>query len=748
MKKSKSISIAVFALLLLHSCSTKKDTFVSRNFHALTTKYNVLFNGKEAFKKGLEEIANKHQDNYWKRLQIEPITFDDSFIEIPEFKGGGGPGFGFDENNEEEQSKNQTPFERAEEKAVKAIQKHSINPYGYERNRQIDDAYLLLGKARYYTQRFIPAVEALNYVVENYPKANLINETLVWRAKANLRLGNEKLAIETMKLLVDREKNEDDLPDRISEQAHTALAMAYEQTDTIEKVKYHLIKATETIKNREQSARNLYVLGQIYSEENKKDSARLVFKRIAETRKFPHKYRIHAEIELAKNTEKDSTSTAMIERFKKMIKNIDNRKYLDELYYQIGVLEENRDSIKKAISYYKKSLEAKNGSKYQKTFTYEKLGNLAFKESDYIVAGAYYDSIAQVVPKEFENERRIRRIKRKNRGLTSLRKFDKVVTNNDSILRLVAMSKKDRVTYFQKHIEKLKEEEEERKQQALNAQNFGNAFSLNTMSNIGGAKGKWYFYNNQSLGFGKADFEKVWGTRKLEDNWRWSNKKTTDATSNSIVKKDSIQKENDKFSIKTYLSKIPKKKQTIDSLVTLRNDALYQLGLIYKERFKNPLLSTKNFKRLLSLQKDKDLILPINYHLYQLYSQTKNNAKANIHKQVILSEYPKSIFAQIIASPNKKIISKSKVNEIEKKYKKVYYVYKKKEYEQVVKSIDSLLPSIQNSKLIPKFELLKAMAIGKYQTTENYKKALEFVAYSYANTEQGKKAKEIITLIQ
>lgn len=745
MKKTKSISIVIFALFLLHSCSTKKDTFISRNFHALTTKYNVLFNGKEAFKKGLEEIANKHQDNYWKRLQIEPITFDDSFIEVPEFKGGG-PGLGFDGGGNEQENKTQTPFDKAEEKAVKAIQKHSINPYGYERNRQIDDAYLLLGKARYYTQRFIPAVEALNYVIENYPKANLINETKVWRAKANLRLGNEKLAIETMQLLIDREKNEDDLPDAIKEQAHTTLAMAYEQTDTIEKVKYHLKKATETIKNKEQSARNLFVLGQIYSEENKKDSARMVFKRIVDTRKFPYKYRIHATIELAKNTVKDSSSLALIERFKKMTKNIDNRKYLDELYYQIGVLEEKRDSVHEAISYYKKSLKTKNGSPYQKTFTYEKLGNIAFNELDYITAGMYYDSVAQIVPKEFKNERRIRRIKRKNKGLTALRKYDEVVANNDSILRLVAMSKEDRATYFEKYIEKLKKEEEERKQQALNAQNFGSSFGVKSLTNT--AKGKWYFYNTQSLGFGKATFEKVWGNRKLEDNWRWADKNTNNTNANNVTKKDSVSKNEDKFKLITYLSKIPKKKQVIDSLVYQRNDALYQLGLIYKEQFKNAPLSIQNFERLLKVNNDENLILPINYHLYQLYVNANNKEKENLHKNIIVQQYPESVFAQIISSPNKKISTKNKVDEVEKKYKKIYYKYKNKKYEEVVKSVDSLSPSIQNSKLIPKFELLKAMAMGKYQSTKNYKKALEFVAFSYANTQEGKKAKEIINQIK
>jgi hypothetical protein len=34
-----------------------------------------------------------------------------------------------------------------------------------ERNFQIDEAYLLLGKARYYDQRFIPALDAIIFYI-------------------------------------------------------------------------------------------------------------------------------------------------------------------------------------------------------------------------------------------------------------------------------------------------------------------------------------------------------------------------------------------------------------------------------------------------------------------------------------------------------------------------------------------------------------------------------------------------------
>ncbi len=62
------------------------------------------------------------------------------------------------------QTKN-ADFERAEEKAIKAIQLHGMNIGGKEKNPQIDEAYLLLGQARYFDNRFVPAMAAFNNIL-------------------------------------------------------------------------------------------------------------------------------------------------------------------------------------------------------------------------------------------------------------------------------------------------------------------------------------------------------------------------------------------------------------------------------------------------------------------------------------------------------------------------------------------------------------------------------------------------------
>ena len=734
MKYFKKTTFLFVIVLITASCSTKKDTVITRNWHAINTKFNVLFNGKEAFKDGVDEINDKYKDDWFKQLPIEPIEFEEDKIAIPKF----GPGAGFNKNNGQQTQQNLTTFEKAEEKAVKAIQKHGMNINGTERNRQIDDAYLLLGKARYYSQRFIPAIEAFNYVIANYPNADLIAETKIWRAKTNVRLDNEDTAIESMKLLlVVRDTLEADLPDEIKEQAHTAMAMAYVKSDSLENAKKHLRLATRTLKNKEQGARNLFVLGQMYSLEGKKDSAIIVFKKLIDFKKAPYKYKIHANIELARNFSKDSSSTDLLEKFQKLIKNRDNRPYLDELYYQKAVLHENNDSTKLAIDNYNKSLRALNGSEKQKTFTYEKLGNLYFKNNEYQYASAYYDSVLKTSKDSIDL--RIRRVKRKHKNLASLIKYEDVVTTNDSILRLASMPIDERKLYFEKYIEDLKEADKKVAQLKLNQAAFGDAFNNNSLQS--NSRGQWYFYNNQSLNFGRTEFKRIWGDRPLEDDWRWSEKAFTNnsnSDSTQVVTKDI------RYDLDSYLATIPSKKATLDSLKTTRNTALYELGLIYKEQFKNPQIAIQRLERVADLNPDKSLILPINWHLYQIYKNLGNTEKAEKHKNVILTNYADTKFAQVILNPNKKIEEEITVNEIENTYKEVYYLYKENKYEETIAKIDEIVATVPNSELIPKFELLKAYAIGKYKNKQAYKIALEYVAVSYGNTEEGKKAKEIV----
>jgi len=130
--------------------------------------------------------------------------------------------------------------------------------------------------------------------------------------------------------------------------------------------------------------------------------------------------------------------------------------------------------------------------------------------------------------------------------------------------------------------------------------------------------------------------------------------------------------------------------------------------------------------------------------LYQIYNNLGDVENAEKHKNVILTKYADTKFAQVILNPNTITEEEVAISEVEKGYKEMYYLYKENKFEEVISKINEFVATIPNSGLVPKFELLKAYAIGKYQDTEAYEVALNFVAVSYGSTEEGKKAKAIL----
>jgi len=721
-------------LILFFSCSTKKNSIVNRNIHALTTKYNVLYNGQVAFDQAKLQLDDNYDDNFWKLLPIEPLKIEEEeeIIEIPSAK----------KTKQDTQGESTAQgFDKAEEKAIKAVQKHSMDINGKERNRQIDDAYLLLGKARYYSQRFVPSLEAFNYILEHHSDTEIKDLARVWQAKALVRLQNEELAIETLEYLL---KNLN-LPLEIIEDGHTAMAMAYQAIDSTDLVIRHLDSAVIFSVDPKQKARNLFILGQLYRNEQKADTSNLVFEKLIQFKKAPHRYKIHAQIDRAKNyTQQDSTKL-QISILEKLIADRDNRPYLDELYYQKGHIEMQNDSINIAISDFEKSLGVTQSKEYQKELTYEQLGNIYFDKANFEIAGAYYDSVVQITKNE--NEKRIRRIVRKRENLEEVITYENIAQNNDSILKISALSKPEQELFYQQFIDSIKKADELAKIKLENTLITTNGFgSLNDDTSKSGSKGgKFYFYNTSVAGFGKQEFKRAWGNRPLDDNWRLSTKKAVNKNpkETGILASANTFDTSKKYELDYYISRIPTEKKEIDSITTIRNDAYYKLGIIYKEQFKEYQLAAERLEKLLSFNPIEKLILPTNYHLYKIYANF-DESKSNKYKKIVVDNYPESRYANIIMNPEKVLTSNEIDNSPEGIYNDAYCDFDFQHYDKALSKTEKALQLFENETIAPKLELLKAYILMKIKGVDAFKEALSYVALSYPNTEEGKHAVKIL----
>ncbi len=765
MKTSTYKYFLLFGLVgFLIACSTKKNKFINRNYHAVTTEYNVLYNGNLALDAGVNELKTTYNDNFWELLPVERMQL-----------------------TEEEMSPNdkRNPnFERAEEKATKAIQKHSMYMGGSEKNPQIDEAHLLLGQSRYFDNRYVPALEAFNYILYKYPDSDKIGEAKVWRAKTNIRLESEGVAIKNLKLLLE---NKTKLDDQVYADANAILAEAYIKTESLDSALVVLKKAAEFTKQKEERARYYFITGQLYQKLNYPDSAYAAFQQVIDMkRKSPRRYVIQAHAQQAGQFDyKNGDTLVFMEKYNDLLKDRENRPYLDIINHQVGLFYDKQDLDENAVKYYNKSLRAKTDSKdrYLKASNYRNIAEINFEKAKYPTAGLYYDSTMVYLDKR---SREFKNIKKKRDNLEDVIKYEAIAQVNDSILHAVSLSDDAKKDYYQAYIEKLKIQEEAererlekeaRRQENMAASGgiqpmalgsdksskFGavvpkdaaksatksgfrngstataNQLSGGTSSNGGG---KFYFYTPSTVSYGKLEFTKRWGKRPLADNWRWASD-LRNVTGTQGTDADSLAVENNedwalepRFTPEYYIAQLPTSQTVLDSLAKERNFAYYQLGTIYKEKFKEYQRAADKLEKLLQNNPEERLVLPSKYNLYKIY-QIINPERAEIYKQQILREYPDSRYAEIIRNPT---LDADDSQSPEAVYAALFKKYENGELRESEVLVEEYIDRYTGEAIVSKFELLKASIAGRLAGVDEYKKTLNFVALNYPNSDEGKKA--------
>ncbi|WP_293892536.1 gliding motility protein [Flavobacterium sp.] len=747
--KTTTIKYIIFTGLLffLIACSTKRNSWLSRNSHALSTKDNILYNGGIGLAKGVEEVKLQNKDNFWEILPVERMQISEDNLM---------PG----------NTKNAN-FEKAETKATKAIQKHSMNINGSEKNPQMDEAYMMLGKARYYDQRFVPALDAFNYVLNKSPNSDKIYEVKIWREKTNMRLDNDALAVNNLRRLLKEIK----FKDQIFADANATLAQAFLNLEQKDSAVAKLKIAKKYTKSKEEISRYNYILGQIYENLGYKDSAYASYQTVIDMhRKAAKAYVIHAHARQAAQFDyKKGDTIAFLKKYADLLKDRENRPFLDVLHHQLGLFYENNNNKVLAKKEYNLSLKKKTADSYLIASNYRNLADLHFIDSKFVKAGNYYDStLVQLKPRT----REYNLIKKKRENLEEVIKYEAISQTNDSIISLYKMSGSERTAYFETYIVKLKKEEEAQKKAAekearlkenqdrtdgkIDSDDASDAKKSKAIlpkatSATASGSDSFYFYNPTTVAYGKVEFAKNWGKRTLQDNWRVSSISEKENTGKDTNGKDfegakdakDVAAVEERFTPDFYTKQIPESQATIDSLSKERNFANYQLGIIYKEKFKEYQLAVNKFEKLLNDGPEERLVLPSMYHLYKLY-EILDKSKATAMKESIIANYPNSRYAQILQNPSSEIAESSdSPNAV---YTTIYKQYQSGEFKTVLAATESAINRFTGDEIVPKFELLKANIVGKLSGLGEFSTALNYVALNYPNSEEGKKAERLLAV--
>ena len=716
----KILNLLIIAALILSGCSRKKDKFLNKGFHSMTTKYNYLYNGNNLLNQGKAEINENVFDNYWEILPIEKTQITEDKINLKLKK---------------EQSA--SLFVQSEKKAVLAIQKHAMNIAGKEKNPQMDEAYFLLGESRYYDQRFIPSLEAFNYILFKYPTSELVNKAKIWREKINAKQNYNQLAIENLKEIESRGR----LSNEEIVELNAVLAQAYLNSKKIDSAVIRLETASEKTQDLNSKSRYLFMLGQLYKNLDKLDSSTMVYNRVIKLhRKIPREYYVYSFVEKSKNfLDKSLAMSELIE----LETDIENSGYLNIIFHQIAnlYLEINNDSL--AIKYYNKSLRNPAKDNLVNLKNYNTLGDYFFDKNEYLISAAYYDStLAQIN----NNKKLFRKITKRRESLDEVIYYELSVKTNDSIIRLVKMSEEERVAYFKDYIEEQKKKLNEEKE-IVNSKNE-NSFVSAKNNNISNENALFYFYNPTVLAYGKNEFKKLWGDKQLTDNWR--NGKTTTA----IKPLMSIGKENSKTNktqnLEGYLKSIPSSSSSIDSIYKQLDYSYFQLASIYSAKFLEYGLSNNKIRNIDFNRNKLEFVLSAKYLNYKNCLILGQLDEADSIKSDIILNFPGSKYAEILNNPE--AYASSDIDNISELYGALFQDFKNQDYVKVIIGLEKLISAFETHPLAPKMQLLKASAIARIEGFENYKKALEFIAKNYPNSIEGEEAEilleEVIPIVE
>jgi tetratricopeptide (TPR) repeat protein len=728
--------------MALTYCSVEKNTGSSRFYQSLTARYNIYFNGNESFKAGLAKISRSYQDDYAELLRV------------------------FEYSDPSTASLCSSDMEKAIQKASKLISLKSItakpefkNPKELsekdkklvemkEYNEWVDDSYLLIGKARFYKHEYNEATSILNFCITDANDPVIKTEAVIWLA----RLYNETGNYSESSRLINGLDIRSDLSKSLKSMYYTTLADLFIKQKRYSEAIDPLVNSIKLGSGKRARYRLTYLLAQLYEKAGDGARATSLYRDVVNMNP-PYDVEFNARINIAGVFDVNSGNPQEIRReLEKMLNDSKNKEYQDQILFALGnvLMKEGMES--EALGFYRKSAIAKSQNQNQKGRSYLALAGYYLKKPDYMKAGTYYDSTVFFLDQKYPD---YLAIKTKSQNLNALVSQLTIIQREDSLQRVARLSEPERNALISSIIAKvIKDETEGKIQNSADRYNLGEYYESErrAQGNID-QEGKWYFYNQTALTFGRTEFRKRWGDRKFEDNWRRSNKTRVNNTQVSNNPNEVTQHKSDTLSAETdykkpqfYLKNLPLK----DSLVVVSNDriatALLNAGKAYAERIPDPVKATETFESLIKRFPASELVPETLYNLYNV-NKSGNSAKSEAYRQLLLQKFPDNEFARILSDPSyyEKKIAELKM--AEKIYNEAYTSYNSEKFNDVITISDDALKRFPQDKLAPKFMLIRAYSVGRISDERTFRDALNNLIKVWPGTAESKKASELIAYL-
>ena len=649
--------IILLILFFLSSCNAYKS---------ISSKYNILYNGELFLNEGINQLRDSYKENFW---EILPVIKENNITNsLPDYP-----------------TKN---FLKSEEKAIKVIQK-----MGDDNNLEseyINEAYLLLGKSRFFDKRYISALQAFNYLIKQNDKSELWIEAFYWKTLININLEQFDTAISSVnKLLKD-----DAISNKSKQKLYSLKSEVYYKKKDYNKLIESLKNTFKNSIDKDELRRYKYIIGQTFLSLKEKDSASTYFKDVININasKFSDIYLdTELKISLINNNDYDS------DYFKKKLNQ--PRNYLSKgkiNYYYAKNFIIKEDLIKGKILLKNALKENQVDENLEKNIYYE-LFNINLIEKDYLNANSYLDSVIILTDNSSKTFFTLNKKREKLNIITDLEKQNKLI---DSLLYLNSL-------------------DQEALENVLNQPQEPNTLEIKVRVNNLNLMGVFYFNNRTAINNGQKQFIRTWGKRDRADNWRFSTNNFSNQTESKPI---NIVKESNNIGSNESKTFVQFSKNQIDSLNKILNTNYFKKGLYLFEYFDDFESSLDSFLNI-----DKDLVkdseyIQSRYYLYRIFSSglLKNEKETVKIKNLIIKNYPNSIYAKMLL--NNKYENKIEFNKYMDSLKNNL---NDKKLNTVIRSIDSVLPLLSKRKDRYDLLLFKSDIEAKSKGIENYLKSLK-----------------------
>jgi tetratricopeptide (TPR) repeat protein len=745
LNKVLSNKVVFYALIILGAtaCSVQKNTGLSRAYHNVTAKYNILFNGNESFKKGLKNIETNFRDDYSEILPIFIYSKKDAV------------------------ANGNSDMDRTIKKCSKLISLHSITVKPKvkdnknlspkqreffnkkEYNLFVDDSYLLMGKAHFYKQEFDMASEVFWLILNDFKNQPVTYETQIWFARLYIETNQFKSAYEILNLL----ENNDSFPKHLLSMLFPTFADYYlRQKDYIHAINY-LEKALIFESSKKARTRYLYILSQLYEKTGDLKKASDYYSRVIKMNPV-YEMAFNARINRALAYQQGFGNVRDIEdELRKMLRDDKNIEYQDQIYYALGNLAAKEGNDTLALQNYKKSIQVNVDNQQQKVHSYLTIADLYYGIPDYKNAQAYYDSAVTNIGSDYPG---YEALLTKSKNLTRLVEEINIVQFEDSVLLLAKLPQQELYKRIDEIIvnERKKEElERQRQQEEQLDQQYGNETAIRNFARQQNTTqgARWYFYNEAAKSLGYREFKLKFGNRKLEDHWQRSNKTAVvfaagneEVTEQDEAENSASENSYSKMSREYYLINIPKTDSAVFESNKRIEKALYNMGVIYKNDLKDYDKATISFKELIKRFPSSEYLLGSNFNLYTIAKDQNNQAMMDYYKDIIASQFPQSTYAKLLTNPNYLIELEEQEKNIKQYYELTYEFYKSGNYNEVISRSDFALKNFSNNPLIPQFAYLGLLAKGKNSDRKIFRDNLVALVAAYPSTEVALDAQNLI----